>query len=425
VPWPSVPLGSASSVVEAARVTTEWVADHVPFPWRQAAARGGPPAVRAVRTRHDYHDWYPVFGRSGLAVATWPREYGGLGISAEAAKAVADVLAPLDLRPLNQLGLNNTAAALFAWGTEEQRRRYLPPIVTNEERWCQLFSEPGSGSDLASLATRAIRDGSDWLVTGQKVWTTWAMEAEFGILLARTNAGVPKRRGITYFLVDLRQSAITIRPLRQLTGEAEFNEVFLDEARIPDDQRIGDVDNGWTVAASTLSSERHMVGHWGSAAKAGQAEGSVVERLVKHSRDRGQTADPLVRDRLAALWIDDQVRSWTNKRVRAVIAAGHPPGPVASIGKVQQAAFNQRLRVAATDLLGAGALAGNPDSSGAGGDYSATLSREAHAMLRSRANSIEGGTTEINKTILGERVLALPREPDPWKDEPWKNVPRA
>ncbi|MEI2706666.1 MAG: acyl-CoA dehydrogenase family protein [Ilumatobacteraceae bacterium] len=193
-------------------VVGRWVLDQVPQPWRDAADRGRA-AIRAVRTRQAYEDWYPVFAASGLVVPTWPVAYGGLGLRPAQARVAEGVLAPFNLGRLNPLGLNNAAAPLFAHGTEEQRLRYLPPIVANTERWCQLFSEPGAGSDLASLATRAERDGDEWMLTGQKVWTTWAHESEFGVCLARTDPRAPKRQGITFFIVDLRAPGVEVREL--------------------------------------------------------------------------------------------------------------------------------------------------------------------------------------------------------------------
>ena len=217
-----------------------------------------------MRSRAEYEAWYPTFADAGLVAATWPVEYGGLDVSPAVARAIDAVLAPYNLGRLNPLGLNLAAPALFAHGTEEQRLRFLPPIVRNEERWCQLFSEPGAGSDLASLATRAERDGDEWVLTGQKVWTTWAHVSDFGVCLARTDPDVPKRKGITYFLVDLHAPGVDVRPLRHITGEVDFNEVFLDAVRVPDAHRVGEVGDGWRVANATLSGERQMVSGSGS-----------------------------------------------------------------------------------------------------------------------------------------------------------------
>ncbi|HEY1737591.1 MAG TPA: acyl-CoA dehydrogenase family protein, partial [Acidimicrobiia bacterium] len=250
---PDTPVDAVRTVVRS------WVATHVPAEWRAAAAQGGHDAIRAVRTRRDYEAWYPTFAASGLVVATWPVDYGGLDLPATLARAAEDELAPYNLGRLNVLGLNSAAPALFAYGTEEQRLRFLAPIVRNEEKWCQLLSEPGAGSDLASLATRAVRDGDEWVLDGQKVWTTWAHVSDWAICLARTDPARPKRKGLTYFLVDLHAPGVAVRPLRHIGGEVDFNEVFLDGAIVPDSYRVGDIDGGWTVARATLSGERQMV----------------------------------------------------------------------------------------------------------------------------------------------------------------------
>ena len=418
------PIPALTTAVEA------WLAEHLPPAWRAAAERGGPAAIRAVRSRQDYEDWYPVFGRSGLVAPTWPVAYGGLGLSVAQARAVEACLAPFNLGRLNPLGLNLAAPALFAHGTEDQRLRFLPPIVRNEEVWCQLFSEPGAGSDLASLSTsaeRAVVEGRDeWRVSGQKVWTTWAHLADFGVLLARTDPGATKRRGITYFLIDLHQPGVDVRPLPHITGEIDFNEVFLDDARVPDAQRVGAVGDGWRVANATLSGERQMVSGAGSGG-VDRIGGSGSERLIRRARELGRWGDPLVRQELMRVHSEERIRSWTNQRVRAGLRAGRPPGPESSIGKVHQGSLNQRIQLLATDLLGAGATAweaGAEPGSGAG-SYAESLPYEVKGMLRSRANTIEGGTTEVNKNIVAERVLGLPRDPDPWRDAPWREVPRG
>ncbi|MDX1873857.1 acyl-CoA dehydrogenase family protein [Mycolicibacterium sp. 120266] len=416
-----LPITPTSSPDQARVAVREWVATTVPQDWRAAADRG-PAALRAVRTPADYAAWYPAFAESGLVVPTWQPEHGGLGVAADVARAIDVELAPLRLTRLNPLGLNNAASALFSHGTEEQRRRFLPPIVRNEEKWCQLFSEPGAGSDLASLSTRAVRDGAgdgaDWMVTGQKVWSTWADEADFAILLARTDIDRPKHEGITYFLLNLRQPGVQIRPLRQITGESEFNEVFLDGARIPDFQRVGDVNDGWRVSASTLSSERQMVSGSGSGGM-GRLGGSSADRLIGLAKEKGRWADPVIRGRIMHVWAQEQIRGWTNARVRAALTAGQSPGAASSIGKVHQATLNQQIQNLMVDILGTEALAWAPT------DDPDALPREVRGMLRSLANGTEGGTTDINKNILGERVLGLPREPDPWKGKPWRDVPRS
>lgn len=376
-----------------------WVEANVPVAWRRAAEAGRP--VREVRTFEEYEAWYPVFAASGLVVPTWPRAYGGLDLDVATARAVEAVLAPYHLGRLNPLGLNLFAPALFAHGTEAQRLRYLPRIVDNSERWCQLFSEPGAGSDLASLATRAERDGDGWVLTGQKVWTTWAHRSDWAVCLARTDPGVPKRQGITYFLVDLRAPGVTVRPLRHLTGEVDFNEVFLDGVAVPDDQRVGAPGEGWRVAGATLSGERQMVSGAGSGG-VDRIGGAGADALLARPVD-----DPVRRDVVARLWAEEQIRAWTNRRRRG--------GAFSSLGKVHQGDLNQRIQLAAVDGLGARATAWE----GSG------LDRTVKGMLRSRANTIEGGTTEVNRNVIGERLLGLPREPDPWQGAPWKDVPRS
>jgi alkylation response protein AidB-like acyl-CoA dehydrogenase len=415
----TIAIDATTAPEAAATIVRDWVHEHVPQAWRDAAARGGVAAIREVRSKDDYESWYPVFGRSGLVAPTWPDEYGGLGVNRDVARAIEAELRPFNLGRLNPLGLNLCAPALFAHGTEEQRVRFLPPIVQNVEKWCQLFSEPGAGSDLASLATRAERDGEEWLITGQKVWTTWAHRSDFAVLLARTDPSVPKRKGITYFLIDLHQPGVEVQPLRHITGEIDFNAVFLDGARVPDAQRVGDVGDGWRVANATLSGERQMVAGAGSGG-VDRIGGSGVSHSIDLARARGRSAEPLTRQRLSALLTEEKIRAWTNQRGRAGLAAGHAPGPETSVGKVHGGEMNQRLQLLAADLLGTDAI-GSPSAE----SYPASLPREVHGMLRSRANTIEGGTSEVNRNIVGERVLGLPREPDAWQDAPWSEVPRS
>ncbi len=410
-------IGPDTPAADAAGEVRAWVEANVPRAWIDAGRRGGAAAVREVRTRAEYEAWYPTFAASGLVVPTWPVAYGGLDVSRETARALDDELRPFNLGRLNPLGLNNTAPALYAYGTEEQRLRFLPAIVRNEEKWCQLFSEPGAGSDLASLATRAERDGDAWVVTGQKVWSTWAHFSDLAILLARTDLDAPKRQGITYFLLDLHQPGVEVRPLRHIGGEVEFNEVFLDHAIVPDAYRVGEVGQGWKVANATLSGERQMVSGSGGGG-VDRIGGRGVEHLLELARGCGRDRDPVVRQQLMRVLSEERVRDWTNQRGRAQAKAGRAPGPESSVGKVHQGALNQRIQLLATDLLGAGAIAW---PRGGGVD----LPLEVRGMLRSRANTIEGGTTEVNKNIIGERVLGLPREPDPWQGAPWREVPRS
>jgi alkylation response protein AidB-like acyl-CoA dehydrogenase len=398
-----------ADVVDAVR---SWVETTVPKAWRDAGRRGGAAAVRTVRSRAEYEEWYPQFATSGLVVPTWPVAYEGLDLAPHAARLIDAELRPFNLGRLNPLGLNLAAPALFAHGSEEQRLRFLPPIVRNEEVWCQLFSEPGAGSDLASLATRAERDGDTWYVTGQKVWTTWAHLADYGVLLARTDPDLPKRKGITYFLVQLDQPGVEVRPLRHITGEIDFNEVFLDRAVVPDAQRVGDVGDGWRVANATLSGERQMVSGSGSGG-VDRIGGRGADHVLNLAREHDRWREPLVRQELMRVYSEERIRDWTNQRVRAQVKVGRSPGPESSIGKVHQGGLNQRVQLLATAMVGARAMAWEGER----------LPAEVKGMLRSRANTIEGGTTEVNKNVLGERVLGLPREPDPYQGASWRDVP--
>jgi alkylation response protein AidB-like acyl-CoA dehydrogenase len=296
-------------------------------------------------------------------------------------------------------------------------------MVRNAEVWCQLFSEPGAGSDLASLATTATRDGDEWVVTGRKVWTTWAHLADFGVLLARTDPDVPKRKGITYFLLDLHQPGVEVRPLRHIGGEREFNEVFLDGARVPDAQRVGEIGDGWRVANATLSGERQMVSGAGSGG-VDRIGGSSVTRLLGLATRTGRARDAIARQHLMRLVSEERIRAWTNQRVRAQVRAGRAPGPESSIGKVHQGSLNQRVQEQAVAALGMDAVAFEAPAGADGRDYAGSLPYEVAGMLRSRANTIEGGTSEVNKNVLAERVLGLPKEPDPWRGVPWRELPR-
>jgi len=275
-------------------------------------------------------------------------------------------------------------------GTEEQKRRFLEPILSGEEIWCQGFSEPEAGSDLASLKTRAVRDGDEWVITGQKVWTTYAHKAKWCMLLARTDPDAPKHQGLTYFIMDMEQDAVQVRPLRQITGEAEFNELFIEGARVPDENVVGGVGNGWAVAITTLMHERSGLG---AAAAAGVR--LMLDDLVALARERGVADDPLVRDRIAQLKIEVEALRLTSWRGLSRIQRHGVPGPEGSLPKWQWSEISQRLTELAIELRGE--------------DGPVWDSPWVYRFLRARANSIEGGTTEILKNIVAERVLGLPK----------------
>jgi len=344
---------------------------------------------------------------TGLAVASWPKEYGGLDASPEQVGAVRGELAGFavpDLYPY-LVGLELVGPTLLAHGRADQCARWLPEIASGEEIWCQLFSEPGAGSDLAGLSTRATRDGDEWRVNGQKVWTSRGAYASFGLLLARHDTSVPKHRGITAFGLDLRAAGVDVRPLRQMNGDSHFTEVFLDDAPVDDADRIGAVGDGWRVALTCLSYER-------GASTAGGTSGLLdVGRLVELARARGLASEPVIRNELARLAIETRVMAYTARRARDTARAGRP-GPEGSGMKVRGAALFKAYAALATRLLGAdGAL--DPH-----GEWQ-TL------FLTAPSISIRGGTDEIQRNIVGERVLGLPEEPRVDRALPFDQLPRS
>ena len=333
-------------------------------------------------------DWQRKLNERGWAGLTWPEEFGGSGATQieqailfeEFARARAPQLA-------NVLGLTMGGPTVIAHGTDEQKARFLAPILSADEIWCQGFSEPESGSDLASLKTRAVLDGDAYVITGQKVWTTFAHHSKWCMLLARTNPDAPKHRGLTYFLMDMEQPGVDIRPLVQITGEAEFNELFIEEARIPVENVVGGVDNGWRVAITTLMHER--------AGLAFALQARVQVALSELADELKGTTDPLVRQRFAQIAIEAQVLRLLAYRGLTSTMQGGEPGPEGSLGKWMWADINQALTTLAMDAKGPAAQLVDDTWT--------------YRFLRARANSIEGGTTEILKNIVAERVLGLPR----------------
>jgi alkylation response protein AidB-like acyl-CoA dehydrogenase len=335
--------------------------------------------------------WQRRLHEAGWAGVSWPREYGGRGATlVEQAIYNEELTRAQAPSAANVLGLAMGGPTVIAHGTEEQKRRYLEPILSASEIWCQGFSEPGSGSDLASVKTRGVRDGDGWVVTGQKVWTTLAQHAKWCMLVARTDPDAPKHQGLTYFLMDMEQDAVQVRPLRQITGESEFNELFIEEARIPDENIIGGEGNGWAVAITTLMHERATL-----AFGLQVAVKVALRELMDEARKARASRDPIVRDRLAQLYIESEVLRLNAYRGLSAIMRDGVPGPEGSLGKWQWAEVNQALTELAMDLRGPRAV----------------LQDETWTFrfLRARANSIEGGTTEILKNIVAERVLGLPR----------------
>ena len=369
----------------------------------------------------DRHDFMGAQFDMGLAWVHFPEGRGGLGLAPQLQAMIDDRLeseTPHVPNFIHVIGHGMGAPMLLAHGTPEQHERYLKPLFTGEEVWCQLFSEPGAGSDVAALATRAVKDGDEWIVNGQKVWTTVAHLAKWGMLVARTDPDQPKHRGMTYFLIDMEAEGVEIRPLRQITGEAEFNEVYMTDARIPESNRIDEVGAGWRVALTTLMNERVAIG--------GQVEprgtGPIADLLEVWKAKGGTGAD---REKIMKLWVEAEAARLTNMRAAQARTIG-TPGPEGSTAKLVYAELNKRVYEMATELMGAsGMLYDSYEYSQPDAEAEERGTDIRRRFLRTRANSIEGGTSEIMKNILGERVLGLPGEPRVDKTVPWKEVPRS
>jgi len=339
-------------------------------------------------------EWQQLLHRAGWLGIEWPQEYGGRGgtlfQSAILYEEIGRSGAPL---PPNVLGLLLAGPTIIQWGTEAQRERHLEPILSGEEIWCQGFSEPEAGSDLASLKTRGVRDGDEWILDGQKVWTSAAQYSKWCMLVARTDRDAPrKHQGLTYFLLDMEQEGVTVSPLRQITGESEFNEVFLDGARVPDENVLGGVGNGWKVALTTLMNERAGLAFFTQVRMR-----QFVDRLIAEAAANGALDDPSIASRLGELFTRTETLRLLSWKGLAAIERHGQPGPEGSLTKWLWSETNQLLTQTAVDVVGADALAtGGPGAWG-------------FELLRARGNSIEGGTTEILKNIVAERVLGLPR----------------
>ena len=359
---------------------------------------------------------------AGLAAVHYPVGHGGLGLPRSLQQAADDQFAragaPAPDPRRNVIGLGMAAPTLIAFGTDEQLDRWLKPLWLAEDIWCQLFSEPGAGSDLANLSTRAVRDGDDWVVSGQKVWTSLAHHARWALLLARTAPDAAKHAGLSYFVLDMHAPGVEVRPLRQLTGEAEFNEVFITEARVPDANRLGEVGAGWRVANATLMNERVAIGAAGAAPR----ESGIIGTAAQAWREHPDARTPELHQRLLRLWARAEVARLAGERLRQQLASGQP-GPDGSAVKLTFALLNQEISAFEIELAGADGLTYDDWTMRRAGssDYARG---PAYRYLRSKGNSIEGGTSEILRNIIAERVLGLPPEPRTDTGVPWKDLPR-
>ena len=359
---------------------------------------------------------------AGLAWVHYPAGLGGQGLPRSLQTAVdaqfAAAGAPGNHPERNGIGLGMAAPTVLAFGTPEQQERWLRPLWTGEEIWCQLFSEPGAGSDLANLSTRAVRDGDVWTVNGQKVWTSSAHVARWALLVTRTDPSLPKHQGLTYFVCDMTGPGVEVRPLRQATGEAEFNEVFLTDVRIPDDQRLGEVGQGWQVSTATLMNERVSIG--GGALP---REGGLIGLAARAWRDQPGQRTPGLHDRLLRLWADAEVARLAGERLRQSLAAGQP-GPEGSAAKLVFARLNQEISEFEVELAGEDGLRYDDWTMRRPERVSFLDRGTGYRFLRCKGNSIEGGTSEILRNIIAERVLGLPPEIRVDKNVPWKDLPR-
>jgi alkylation response protein AidB-like acyl-CoA dehydrogenase len=350
--------------------------------------------------------WQRTLFDDGWAGIAWPKEYGGLGGTAAEARAFAQEQARFDVDVgVFAVGIGMVGPTLMAHGTEKQKRRYLPALLRGDEVWCQLFSEPGAGSDLAGLRTRAVRDGDEWVVNGQKVWSSGAHHSELGILLVRTDPDAPKHQGITYFVLDMRSSGVEVRPLRQINGVAHFNEVFLTDVRVPHANVVGDVNGGWAVAQTTLGAERALIGGGGAVG---------FRDLARLARDQGRAGDPVLRQRLADAYMRFEILKFLGRRAQAAQRDGRSAGAEASVLKLamsRHVALNGDLALA---LEGATATLLHGDAP-YGGFWQQNF-------LNQWGIRIGGGTEQVQRNVIGERVLGLPPEPRPDKQVPFREL---
>lgn len=388
-------------------------------------------------------EWWELLGLAGWCAPTWPTEWYGKGLSRDEANVVSKEIAEYGaLGAPAGLGLMLAGPTIVAHGTDEQRRRLLPDIVTGKKAWCQLFSEPGAGSDLAGLQAKAVRDGDEWVVNGQKVWTSGAQVADLGMLLARTDPDVPKHSGISYFCIEMAQDGMDIRPLREMTGRALFNEVFMTDVRVADVDLIGGLNNGWAVANTTLANERAGLGAGGSGGVGSALPGSIAGMLDKRAGDfagsgrsggtgaaiagrgssmmvelakgMGVVEDPVLRQDLMRLYTLNEIARYTNLRMKAAKASGKGPGPAGNTAKLSMSLITRLSRDLGMRIVGASGMLSGKDA-----PFNGMITELA---LFAPAVSIYGGSDEIQKNIIGERVLGLPSEPRPDKGVPFKEL---
>ncbi len=390
-------------------------------------------ALDALLAAHDptvesYEEFRGHQFDAGLAWVQYPVGKGGLGVRPQLQRDVNRRLAEAGAKPMDAAQFFQALAAptILAHGTDEQHDRFLRPMFTGEEKWCQLFSEPGAGSDFAGLGTRAVEDGDEWIINGQKVWNTLAHIADWGMLVTRTDPEMPKHKGMTYFALDMHSDGVEVRPLRQITGEAEFNEVYMTDVRVPDAHRIGARGEGWRAALTTLMNERTAIGGGGGGGAPKRGSGAISHLMQTWADLPDDEKTDARRDEVMQIWIRAEILRLTNMRAVQNATKGQP-GPEGSVAKLAGAELNKELYSTAINLFG---MAGQID-------YDYTFRRPGtvdldgsnngigYAFLRVRANSIEGGTSEVLRNIMGEQMLGLPGEPRVDKEIAWSKVPRS
>jgi acyl-CoA dehydrogenase len=383
--------------------TRRWLVEHAPPSMRTPLRNPDDLCWGGRKTRYpaDVQRWLDVMAERGWTAPTWPREYGGGGLSKAEAKVLAGEMGKLRLRPpLTGFGLSMIGPLLLQEGSEELKREHLPPIVRGKIRWCQGYSEPGAGSDLASLQTKAVRDGDDFVLNGQKVWTSYADKADWMFILVRTDSEASKHSGITFLLMDMETPGVSVRPIKLISGSSPFCETFLSDVRVPVRNVVGRINGGWLLAKALLGHERTMIADVFKERDDAQRLVSVARRHL--GEENGRVADPVVRDRIAQVEMDQACLDLTLARSRDGAKAGHRPGPESSIFKYYGTELNQRRRSLMVDILG-------PQGIGwEGPGFEESQLKATRDWLRSRGNTIEGGTSEIQLNIIAKRVLGLP-----------------
>ncbi len=362
----------------------------------------------------DRADWSRRVFEAGWAVPSWEPQWWGRGLSDAESRIVAAEFAAVGAKGAGQDRSDLMACTLHDLGSEEQKRRLIPPSVRGETRWCLLYSEPGAGSDLAGLRTRAGRDGDDWIVNGQKVWTSFAKKADYGLLVARTNWDVPKHQGISFFIFPMRQAGVEIRPIHQITGESEFNEVFITDARVPHANLVGEPGGGWTVLQLALAYERRLMGDLARTSRASRDLKPDADSLIGMARSAGKLCDPHIRQEIAQVEAYAAVNRWNTRRAKATTDRAEA-ATLMAIGKIAMSRILHETARVQTDIVGPESMLAGPDNPV--GD--AVTFRTLNAYF----TSIGGGTDQIQRNIVGERVLGLPREPEPYKDTAFRDLP--